>query len=314
VELRVYRIMVTIRSFEQKLQELSKKGILRGSIHFCIGQEAVAAGVCAALKPTDYITSTHRGHGHAIAKGARVGPMFAELLGKATGYCKGKGGSMHIADLDLGHLGANGIVGGGMPIATGAALGCQHLGLPRVVAAFFGDGAINEGTFHESLNLAALWRLPVVFVCENNQFGMTTPLAEASAQPDLAKRAVAYNIPGVRVDGMDVCEVRRAATDAVERARAGEGPTLMAMETYRFEGHYVGDPVVYRTKQEVEVWKTKDPILRQREYLLRAGLARETELDRIQTEIAHEIEEGVRFALDSPDPDPSELFTDVYSE
>ena len=314
MELRVYRTMVTIRSFEQKLQELSKKGILRGSIHFCIGQEAVAAGVCAALEATDYITSTHRGHGHAIAKGARVGPMFAELLGKATGYCKGKGGSMHIADLDLGHLGANGIVGGGMPIATGAALGCQHLGLPRVVAAFFGDGAINEGTFHESLNLAALWRLPVVFVCENNQFGMTTPLAEASAQPDLAKRAVAYNIPGVRVDGMDVCEVRRAATEAVERARAGDGPTLMAMETYRFEGHYVGDPVVYRTKQEVEAWKAKDPILRQREYLLETGLATQAELDQIQADIAREMEEGVLFALNSPDPDSSELFTDVYSE
>jgi pyruvate dehydrogenase E1 component alpha subunit len=306
--------MVTIRSFEQKLQELSKKGILRGSIHFCIGQEAVAAGVCAALEPTDCITSTHRGHGHAIAKGARVGPMFAELLGKATGYCKGKGGSMHIADLDLGHLGANGIVGGGLPIATGAALGYQQLGLPRVAVAFFGDGAINEGTFHESLNLTALWRLPVVFVCENNQFGMTTPLAEASAQPDLAKRAVAYNIPGVKADGMDVREVRRVAAEAVARARAGEGPTLVVLETYRFEGHYVGDPIVYRTKEETEAWKARDPILRQREYLLKAGLATPAELDRIQADIAREMEEGVLFALNSPDPDPSELFTDVYSE
>jgi len=314
VELRVYRTMVTIRSFEQKLQELSKKGILRGSIHFCIGQEAVAAGVCAALESTDCITSTHRGHGHAIAKGARVGPMFAELLGKATGYCRGKGGSMHIADLDLGHLGANGIVGGGMPIATGAALGFQQLELPRVAVAFFGDGAINEGTFHESLNLAALWRLPVVFVCENNQFGMTTPLAEASAHPDLVKRAVAYNIPGVRADGMDVREVRRCAAEAVERARAGEGPTLVVLETYRFEGHYVGDPIVYRTKEETEAWKARDPILRQREYLLKAGLATQAELDQIQADIAREMEEGVLFALNSPDPDPSELFTDVYSE
>ena len=309
----MYRTMVTIRSFEQKLQELSKRGILRGSIHFCIGQEAVAAGVCAALEPTDVITSTHRGHGHAIAKGARVRFMFAELLGKATGYCKGKGGSMHIADLDLGHLGANGIVGGGMPIATGAALGFQQLGLPRVVAAFFGDGAINEGTFHESLNLAALWRLPVVFVCENNQFGMTTPLAEASSQPDLAKRAVAYKIPGVKADGMDVREARRVASEAVQRARAGDGPTLISMETYRFEGHYVGDPVVYRTKEETEAWRARDPIVRQREYLLQAGLVTQAELDRIAADIAREMEEGVLFALNSPDPDPSELFTDVYS-
>jgi pyruvate dehydrogenase E1 component alpha subunit len=240
--------------------------------------------------------------------------MFAELLGKATGYCKGKGGSMHIADLDLGHLGANGIVGGGLPIATGAALGFQQLGLPRVAVAFFGDGAINEGTFHESLNLTALWRLPVVFVCENNQFGMTTPLAEASAQPDLAKRAVAYNIPGVKADGMDVREVRRVAAEAVGRARAGEGPTLVVLETYRFEGHYVGDPIVYRTKEETEVWKARDPILRQREHLLKAGLATQAELDQIQAAIAREMEEGVLFALNSPDPDPSELFTDVYSE
>ncbi len=313
MELRMYRTMLRIRSFEQKLQELSKRGILRGSIHFCIGQEAVAAGVCAALEPTDVITSTHRGHGHAIAKGARVGPMFAELLGKATGYCKGKGGSMHIADLDLGHLGANGIVGGGLPIATGAALGFQQLGLARVVAAFFGDGAINEGTFHESLNLAALWKLPVVFVCENNQFGMTTPLAEASSQPDLAQRAVAYNIPGVKADGMDVREAQRVASEAVQRARAGQGPTLISMETYRFEGHYVGDPVVYRTKEETEAWKAKDPIVRQREYLLRARLVAQADLDRIAGEIAREMEEGVLFALSSPDPEPSELYTDVYS-
>ncbi len=201
-----------------------------------------------------------------------------------------------------------------MPIATGAALGFQQLGLPRVAVAFFGDGAINEGTFHESLNLTALWRLPVVFVCENNQFGMTTPLAEASAQPDLAKRAVAYNIPGVKADGMDVREVRRVAAEAVGRARAGEGPTLVVLETYRFEGHYVGDPIVYRTKEETEAWKARDPILRQREHLLKAGLATQAELDQIQADIAREMEEGVLFALNSPDPDPSALFTDVYSE
>ena len=306
--------MVTIRSFEQKLLELAKMGILRGSIHLGIGQEAVPTGVCAALEPTDCITSSHRGHGHAIAKGAKVAPMFAELLGKATGYCKGKGGSMHIADLDLGHLGANGIVGGGMPIAAGAALGFQQLGLRRVVVAFFGDGAINQGSFHESLNLAALWCLPVVFVCENNQFGMTTPVAEASAQPDLARRAAAYNVPGVGVDGMDVREVRRVASEAVERARAGGGPTLAVLETYRYEGHYLGDPIVYRTKEQTQAWKARDPILREREYLLKAGLATEAELDGIDADVAREMEDGVLFARNSPDPDPSELFADVYTD
>lgn len=311
---RIYETMVSIRSFETKLQELSRKGVLRGSVHFCIGQEAVAAGVCAALEPGDYITSTHRGHGHAIAKGARMDLMIAELLGKATGYCKGKGGSMHIADLELGHLGANGIVGGGIPIATGAALGIRQLGLPNVVAAFFGDGATNQGAFHEALNLAALWKLPVVFVCENNQFGMTTPLAEASAQPDLTQRAIAYDMPGARVDGMDAREVHRVTVKAVERARTGKGPTLLVMETYRFEGHYIGDPLVYRTKEEVEEWRARDPILRQRKYLVKAGIATEAELDRIHADIARKLDEGVLFAQASPDPDPSELFTDVYSE
>jgi TPP-dependent pyruvate/acetoin dehydrogenase alpha subunit len=310
---RMYETMVSIRSFEMKLQELSRKGVLRGSIHFCIGQEAVAAGVCAALTPGDCITSNHRGHGHAIAKGARMDLMIAELLGKATGYCKGKGGSMHIADLDLGHLGANGIVGGGIPIATGAALGFLQLGLPHVAVALFGDGAANQGSFHESLNLAALWKLPVVFICENNQFGMTTRLAEASAQPDLARRAEAYNIPGVKADGMDAREVRRVTAEAVERARAGKGPTLVVLETYRFEGHYIGDPVVYRTKEETADWKARDPVPRQREYLLKAGLAAEAELDRIHADVARNLDEAVLLARNSPDPDPSELFSDVYS-
>jgi TPP-dependent pyruvate/acetoin dehydrogenase alpha subunit len=313
VDLRMYKTMASIRSFEKKLGELSRKGILRGSIHFCIGQEAVAAGVCAALQPTDYITSHHRGHGHAIAKGARMDLMIAELLGKATGYCKGKGGSMHIADLDLGHLGANGIVGGGIPIATGAALGFQQLGLPHVVATIFGDGAINQGSFHESLNLAALWRLPVVFVCENNQFGMTTPISQASAEPKLVKRAVAYNVPGVEADGMDAREVRRITVEAVERARSGEGPTLVVLETYRFEGHYIGDPVVYRTKEENELWKSRDPISLQRGRLLKEGLATEAELERIDTDIAHELEDADAFAQNSPNPDPPDLYTDVYS-
>jgi TPP-dependent pyruvate/acetoin dehydrogenase alpha subunit len=308
----LYQTMFSIRSFELKLQQLAKKAILRGSIHFCIGQEAVAAGACAALAAGDLITSTHRGHGHAIAKGARMDLMMAELLGKATGTCKGKGGSMHIADLDLGHLGANGIVGGGLPIATGAALGLKQLGRPQVVVSFFGDGAINEGSFHESLNLAALWKLPVVFVCENNQFGMTTPVAEACAAPRLAQRAAAYGMPGVECDGMDAREVRRATAAAVERARSGEGPTLLVADTYRFEGHYIGDPVVYRTNQETEPWRARDPIARERALLLEEG-AGEAELGRLEAEISRALEEAVRFAEQSPDPDPSELFSDVYS-
>jgi acetoin:2,6-dichlorophenolindophenol oxidoreductase subunit alpha len=306
--------MVGIRAFETKLFELSKKGLLRGSIHFCIGQEAAATGVCAALERTDMITSNHRGHGHTIAKGARFDMMFAELLGKATGYCKGKGGSMHIADLDLGHLGANGIVGGGMPIATGAALGFVQLGQPHVAVAFFGDGATNEGTFHESLNLAALWKLPVLFVCENNQVGLSTPLTEASAQTDLVQKAIGYNVPGVKVDGMDVRAVKAATEEAVARARRGEGPTLLVLETYRYEGHYIGDPTVYRTKEEVESWKAKDSIRREAGYLITNGLATEAELKQVQAEVEQEIEAGIQFALNSPDPDPAELYTDVYTE
>jgi len=314
VETALYRTMVAIRSFELKLFELSKRGLLRGSIHFCIGQEAAAAGVCGGIRATDFIASTHRGHGHAIAKGARFDGMMAELLGKATGYCNGKGGSMHIADLDLGHLGANGIVGGGMPIATGAAVGFQQLGQDHVAVALFGDGAINEGTFHESLNLAALWKLPVVFVCENNQFGMTTPLAQASAQPDLAKRAIGYNISGITVDGMDVRAVRQAMSEAAELARSGGGPTLLVLDTYRYEGHYIGDPLVYRTKEETEAWKTKDAIKHERDYLLANGLATEAELAQIQADVDRELEAAVEFALNSPNPDPSELLTDVYAE
>ncbi|HEY3364670.1 MAG TPA: thiamine pyrophosphate-dependent enzyme [Symbiobacteriaceae bacterium] len=306
--------MVGIRSFELKLYELSKRGLLRGSIHFCIGQEATAAGVMAALRPTDYIASTHRGHGHAIAKGFQFSGMYAELLGKSTGYSKGKGGSMHIADLELGHLGANGIVGGGMPIAVGAALGFVQLGQPHVAIAFFGDGAANEGTFHESLNLAALWKLPVVYVCENNQFGMTTPLAEAAAEPDLSKRAAGYGIPGVKADGMDVRAVKAAAAKAVERARSGGGPTLLVLDTYRYEGHYIGDPLVYRTKELTEEWKQKDAIRREGAYLIEHGLATQADLEGIQAEVDREIEEAVAFAINSPEPDDAELFTDVYAE
>lgn len=310
----MYRTMVGIRAFELKLQELSKRGVLRGSVHFYIGQEAVAAGMCAALEPADYVTSTHRGHGHTIAKGGRFDRMLAELLGKATGYCKGKGGSMHIADLDLGHLGANGIVGAGIPIAVGAALGLRQLGQPQVAVAVFGDGAMNQGAFHEAANLAALWKLPVVFLCENNQYAMTTPLAQHAAQPDLVLRAVAYNMPGVAVDGMDARAVRSAVAAAAARARQGGGPTLVVALTYRYEGHYIGDPLVYRSREEAEVWQGRDPIRREREHLLAAGLASAAELDALEADVQRELAAAAEFALQSPDPDPAELFTDVYSE
>jgi TPP-dependent pyruvate/acetoin dehydrogenase alpha subunit len=311
--LDLYRTMATIRAFEQKLWELSKKGLLRGSIHFCVGQEAVPAGAMAALAPGDLIASTHRGHGHALAKGARPDRMMAELLGKATGYCKGKGGSMHIADLDLGHLGANGIVGGGLPIATGAALGLRQLGRPNVVVAFFGDGAINQGSFHEAANLAALWKLPVIFLCESNQYGMTTPLDQASANPRLVERAGSYAMPGLQVDGMDVRAVRQAVAAAADRARSGGGPTLLVADAYRYEGHYIGDPVVYRSREEVEAWRKKDAIARERALLLEEGAA-EAELARVDASIAAELEEAVAFAQRSPDPEAAELLTDVYAD
>ena len=269
--LDLYRKMVTVRNFEETAADLFMKGQLPGFLHLYIGEEAVAAGVMAHLTPQDMITSTHRGHGHVVAKGARLDMMFAELFAKKTGYCHGKGGSMHIADLDLGILGANGIVGSGVPIATGAGLALKMKGSDRVTVCFFGDGASNTGAFYEGVNLASVWNLPVVFICENNQYAESTPRAVHQKVKNVADRAAAFNIPGAVMDGMDVFDVYQKAGEAIDRVRAGGGPILLEAKTYRFWGHYVGDPQVYRTKEEVEEWRKRDPILTFRDRVVNEG-------------------------------------------
>jgi pyruvate dehydrogenase E1 component alpha subunit len=310
----MYEKMRTIRAFEEKVAELFAAGKIPGFVHLYIGEEAVAVGVCANLRDDDYITSTHRGHGHLIAKGGDLKLMMAELFGKKTGYCKGKGGSMHIADLDLGILGANGIVGGGLPIAAGAALAAKYQGTDRVVACFFGDGAANQGTFHEALNMASIWNLPVIFVCENNHYAISLHQHKHMHVTDIAERAKAYDIPGVVVDGNDVIAVYEAAEAAVKRARAGEGPTLIECKTYRHRGHFEGDPMVYRPKEEAEEWKKRDPIPRFEAKLLEMGILTPADIARIQEEIKAKVEEAVRFAEESPYPEPAEVLQDVYTD
>jgi len=311
--LAMYQTMRTVRRFEQRATQLFGENKIWGTIHSYAGQEAVAAGVCAHLRDEDWITSTHRGHGHCIAKGADVGRMFAELLGRETGYCRGRGGSMHIADTSKGNLGANGIVGGGIPIAVGAGLTAKQLGQDRVAVAFFGDGGLNQGSFHEAANLAAIWRLPVLFVCENNQYAETNPVKDAFLIEDLSQRAAAYGMPGVRVDGQDIRATYDAAGEAVARARRGDGPTLLVAETYRYEGHYYGDPQVYRTKDEIETWRSRDPLVIARSWIVGERLATEADLDAIDRAVDEEIERGVRFADESPPASPIRLPEDVYA-
>lgn len=311
---KIYKTMFKIRKFEEKALFLFESNKLRGSVHLCIGQEAIPATVCSLLRDEDYITSTHRGHGHCIAKGAELGKAMAEMMGKATGYCKGKGGSMHIADLSKGNLGANAIVGAGIPIAVGAALASKMKGNGRVAVSFFGDGASNIGTFHEGINLAAVWKLPVVFVCENNGFGISVPVKESTSVKDISVRSAAYGIPGVTVDGNDVFAVDKAVGEAIERARAGEGPTLVECKTYRWFGHWTGDPQVYRTREEVEEWKLKCPIKRLREYMAAKGILGEDELAVIENDIHNQVEEAAKFALESPEPDPALVMEDVFCE
>jgi pyruvate dehydrogenase E1 component alpha subunit len=315
--LDLYHTMVRIRLFESRVRDLAMANEIPGFVHVSIGEEASATGTCAAMRPTDRITSTHRGHGHLIAKGGRVAQMMAEIYGKRTGYCKGKGGSMHIVDFALGILGANGIVGAGLPIATGSALAAEVSGRDDVTACFFGDGASNEGTFHESLNLAAVWKLPVVFVCENNGFGEFTPMQTVTSVKDIAVRAQAYGIPGIIVDGNDVLEVYRYASEAVARARAGEGPTLLECKTYRWEGHVVGEQAflgagAYRSEQEVEEWKRRCPLIRFEKFAAESGRISAGEVEKIRTETQAEIEAAVQFARESPLPDVSEVTEDVY--
>ena len=308
-----YETMLTIRSFENKAVELFADNKLPGFVHLYIGEEAVATGVTANLTSKDYITSTHRGHGHLIAKGGKVDLMMAELFGKATGYCKGKGGSMHIADVDLGILGANGIVGAGQPIATGAAFACKYKQSDSVVVCFFGDGASNRGTFHESLNMASIWKLPVIFVCENNLYGISNCQRDHMKVVDVSERAAAYGIPGVTVDGNDVIAVHEAAEAAIARARSGDGPSLIECKTWRWRGHFEGDPSVYKDLSEQEAWLKKDPIPRLAGKLLELKYADQAELDAIKAKVEGAIAAAIVFAASSPAADVADVLADVYA-
>jgi TPP-dependent pyruvate/acetoin dehydrogenase alpha subunit len=305
------RQMLLIRAFDGRLPDLYTRGLLRGSSHASIGQEAVAVGACSALSRDDYITSTHRGHGHAIAKGADVPRMMAELLGRESGYCRGKGGSMHIADFSVGMLGANGVVGGGFGIAAGAALSARMRGTEQVALCFFGDGAINQGSFHEVANMAAIWQLPLILLCENNQFAMSGRVEHMTAVDDLAIRATAYGFPGRTVDGMDPLPVREAVEEAVTRARAGEGPSLIVAQCYRFVGHFTGDTLSYRTDQEAQKWQERDPIQSFRASLCGEGELTEQLADELAAEAEAEVDAALAWALEQPMPSPDQAFEDT---
>ena len=311
--LDMYRQMLTIRFFEETVFELYGQNLVPGTIHLYAGEEAAAVGVCANLRKDDYVTSTHRGHGHCIAKGARLDKTMAEILGRKTGYCKGKGGSMHIADFSVGMLGATAVVGAGIPIATGAGLSIKLRGTDQIAICFFGDGASNQGTFHEGINLAAIWHLPVVFVCENNLYAMGTRQTRVMLIDNIADRAAGYGIPGVVVDGNDVLAVYEAARVAVERARQGGGPTLMECKTYRLRGHSRFDPAAYRPKDEVNEWLKKDAIARFQAKLLEMGIITEAEVQRTVEKARNDVEEATKFALESPFPEPAEALEDVYA-
>ena len=312
--LSLYKKMAQIRKFEEKLFYLFSTRQMPGTMHQCNGQEASAVGVCMSLNADDYITSTHRGHGHCIAKGAKINEVMAEMFAKSTGCCKGMGGSLHIADFSVGMLGANGIVAGGIPQAVGAAWASSYFKTGKVAVAFFGDGAVNEGAFHEAVNLASVWNLPVVFVCENNMYGLSTHYSKTVPFKDIADRAKGYNIAGEVVDGMDVLKVYEAAQKAVKKARRGKGPTLLECKTYRYMGHSRFEKPTYRTKQEVDEWKKKDPLL-----VLAAKLKAEyginqEEMDTILSEVDSEMDAAVAFAEASPDPNPQDYLQYVFSK
>ncbi len=306
-----YKMLLT-RKFEEKVAYFFSMGMVHGTTHLYVGEEACAAGVCCALQEQDIMTSTHRGHGHCISKGIDLNKMMAELLGKATGYCKGKGGSMHIADLGRGNLGANGVVGGGQSVAVGAALTTRMKKIDRIVVCFFGDGSTNQGNFHEAVNLASIWKLPVLFVCENNQYGISMSVRRSTNIDDLSIRAQAYGIPGKRIDGNDVICVHEAALEAREYVREN-GPMLLVLETYRYLGHSKSDANVYRTKEEVTAWKDKDPIKRIWDYFLEQGLYSEEELKAIDHKANEEIEAAVAYAKGSPYPALETVTEDVYA-
>ena len=306
--------MWAVRLFEEGVDSLFARGLMHGTMHLSIGQEASAVGACAALEATDFITSTHRGHGHCIAKGADLTRMMAELLAKQTGYCRGRGGSMHIADAATGNLGANGIVAGGIPIAAGAALASKLKGTDDVTMCFFGDGATNEGAFHEAVNLAAIWQLPVVFVCENNKYGMSFSTEKSMAVEHVADRAAAYGIPGVTVEGNDADAVYAACQEAVDRARRGEGPTLVENITYRWKGHSKSDKNLYRTKDEIEEWRGRDPIVMFENRVIENGVLTREEVDAIAAEIREQIRLAISEATQAPDSDPAELLSSVFRQ
>jgi TPP-dependent pyruvate/acetoin dehydrogenase alpha subunit len=312
-KIALLRKMLLVRAFEEKAGKLFEQNLIPGFIHLSIGEEASSVGTCSVLRGDDYVASTHRGHGHMIAKGAEPKMMFAELLGRSTGYCKGKGGSMHIADFSIGILGANGVVGGGFPIIVGAGLSIKLRKTDQVAVVFFGDGASNRGTFHEAANMAAIWELPVIFVCENNLYASTTPSTYALAGGSVAERARAYGIPGFAIDGNDILEVRKTVSEAVKRAREGEGPSIIENMTYRYRGHFEGDPQKYRTQEEIDSFRTKnDPIQRFRVLLEKEGILSHRRYKDLGDDVAHEIQEALEYAQDSPLPRPEEALEDLF--
>ncbi len=313
-KLDLYRKMLTVRAFEEKAGELFAQGLIPGFIHLSIGEEASSVGTCSVLRNDDYVASTHRGHGHLIAKGADPRRMFAELFGRKAGYCKGKGGSMHIADFSIGILGANGVVGGGFPIIIGAGLSIKLRKSDQIGVVFFGDGAANRGTFHEAANMAAIWKLPVLFVCENNLYASTTPIGYSLAGGSVAGRAVAYGIPGYAINGNDILEVRKTVSKAVKWAREGKGPSIVENKTYRYRGHFEGDPQKYRTQKEIREFQRKgDPVQLFKGVLKKEGVLTD-KLDRdLRDEVTDLIEEAVRYAQEAPLPDPEESLEDLFA-
>jgi TPP-dependent pyruvate/acetoin dehydrogenase alpha subunit len=313
--LQMYRNMLRIRRFEERLAEESAQGNIPGLLHLYVGEEAVAVGACYTLRKEDYITSTHRGHGHCIAKGGDLRKMMAELFGKETGYCKGRGGSMHIAAPDIGIVGCSGIAGAGIPIAAGVGLSIKLRRTDQVCVSFFGDGSSNTGAFHEGMNLAARWELPVVYVLENNLYAISVPISKATRLKNISDRAAAYGMRGVVTDGMDVLSVYEAVMDAVGKARLGEGPTLVECKTYRYRGHHEGDPKrgeTYRTKQEMDEWEKRDCILKLADRMIKDAKATEAELDTINREVMKEIEDAVSFAKESPFPKPEDVAANLF--
>jgi TPP-dependent pyruvate/acetoin dehydrogenase alpha subunit len=311
---QMYRTMLTIRRFEERVAREFREGAFPGVVHSYIGQEAIAVGICSHLRKEDRIVSNHRGHGHCIAKGADMRRMMAEIYGRKTGYCKGKGGSMHIADFSIGILGANGIVAAGLPIAVGAALAAHLEGKGNIAAVFFGDGACQEGEFHESMNLASIWKLPIIFVCENNLYGVNTPMKYAIAGGDILRRALAYDMTAASVDGNDVVAVHQIAGEMVARARAGEGPGFLECKTYRWRGHFEIDMIPdLRPAEEIESWKKKCPVARLERELLKTGILTAEKIKAMDTGIMARIEDAVTYALESPLPAPEDALENIYS-